>query len=142
MAFVHKKIETYLEYKDAIDTYFYEERRWGKKAKPVVNAISPDTSDEHSNDVSEEEDPAKWTESLMQQINALVHNKLTQKGKGKGKGDRGKNNYTPMDVDTDRKDGDNAKKNSGKSGGSAGAGPGNRGRAGSVPAKQRRRGRR
>ncbi len=96
-------IRTYDQYKDAIDNYFYEERRWTRKAK--INAVAAAQAEEFP-DESEDatEDTGVWMESLMGEINALVQNKFKGKGKGKSKGKPGgasstKNAAAPMDVD-------------------------------------------
>ncbi len=101
------KIESYLDYKDAIDMFFYEEKRWSKSTKAKVNAIqeAPASyeSDAHGEDDENTEcqpydlfqlsavgtngDP--WTNSLLGDINALVRNKIKGKGKGSGKFDKG-----------------------------------------------------
>ena len=115
------KIDKYEQFKDAIDQYFYEERRWSKTSKPRLNACCGALHSEHGEDGEhgerEEhgEGPSinslsaddQWTANLLGEINVLVRNKFAGKGKGKGKNGQattpmllGKGNATaPMDVD-------------------------------------------
>ena len=103
------RIKTYSDYKKAIDTYFYNERRWGKKSGGVRH-VEPSGHDDHPdhqyyphNDGGEAEEDwnLDWTKDVMEQINALVKNKF---GKGKGKGFKGPQNPggkgSSMDVDS------------------------------------------
>ena len=114
-----EKLQTYSDYKLAIDEFFYEEKRWGGKRAPKANMIN-----EHFNALpilaslgitlpSEPEEPEKpedhgkapgddeWIASLYGEINALVKGKMKAKGKGKGKGALGKGS---KDEDTVMKD--------------------------------------
>ena len=83
-------MEYYVEFKDAIDEYFYEERRWAKKGK--LNSIAesaqqeqPETNSKPAGDETNPEDWNSWMSNLMGEIIALVKGKL---GKAKGKGKR------------------------------------------------------
>ncbi len=88
----HDRIKSYLDYKKAIDTYFYNERRWGKKTAGLRH-VGPAGCDEpqcpqvHDHGAPGQADGAgeadsDWTNELMQQINALVRNQFQAKGKG------------------------------------------------------------
>ena len=86
----HGRISTYNQYKTAIDEFFYNERRWGKRAAGLKHVEPAEHADHQCPHAHPHEDPGKvdadadgnWTSELMQQINALVRNKF--KGKGKG----------------------------------------------------------
>ena len=99
-------IKSYEDYKDAIDEWFYEERRWSK-SKAKLNAVNepaePVAAPEQPEDWSQmininalaelpslayldQDDP--WTHSLVGELHALVKGKFQPKGKG---GKRGKN---------------------------------------------------
>ncbi len=116
-------IETYDEYKQAINTYVY--RRTKKKPSKKLCSLysepaqcNEDDCDQHERH-EEEEDPEfdkqilalkQQAEAINGQINALVNNKFAKpKGKGKGKGDKGgaprsPGGPSPMQVDHSGKD--------------------------------------
>ena len=108
-----KLVVKYEDYKDAIDQYFYEERRWGKGGRQKLHAIEDQGGDGHDAgddqcrpcNVSQlaalETVDCAWTSALLGEINALVKGKLRDKGKGKNKAGSPVNPYgaAPMDVD-------------------------------------------
>ena len=89
----HNGLKTYDEYKDAIDQYFHEQKRWSKGTKLKLNLCCDDTNDDPGNN---EEDEAQEQyvdgndlnlDQLWGEINALVKTKLL-KPKFEGKGGR------------------------------------------------------
>ncbi len=116
----NNRIETYAQYKEAIDAYFYNERRWGRKQG--VRAFEPhqahgcDPHCAHGHDHSGEDSPKAeleegddWAKEILEQINAinaLVKGKFKGKGKGGGNGAFSRTPAQPgkgsnaMDVDS------------------------------------------
>jgi hypothetical protein len=107
------QIEKYNSYKAAIEEYFHNERRWGKKAGGIRH-VAPAPCEEadcqhaHAHGASEADpqDAADgWAADLMVQINALnalVRNNFSKKGKGKGNfsGPTNPGKGNAMDVDS------------------------------------------
>ncbi len=107
------KIKTYDQYKDSIDDYFLEQKRWSKKQLNLIDAPHeaphpceghPHHGHDHHGDNDHEETWHPEVSELLEQLNALVKSKF---GKSKGKGDKsgtggkgGKGDEArPMDVD-------------------------------------------
>ena len=108
----------YEQYKDAIDQYFHEERRWRKTGRPRVNACceaphddeeyeGPEQTPDNGPSINSLSFDDQWTANLLGEINALVRSKFAGKGKGRSKSgpastspSLGKGNAAvPMDVD-------------------------------------------
>ncbi len=106
------QVESYNSYKAAIEEYFHNERRWGKKHGGIRH-VAPAPCEEadcqhaHAHGASEADpqDAADgWAADLMVQINALnalVRNNFSKKGKGKGNfpGPTNPGKGNAMDVD-------------------------------------------
>ena len=101
------RIKNYTDYKEAIDTHFYNERRWGKKSGGLrsvepVGGLDHHCPQSHAHDSPElpsGDADADWSD-LMQQINALVRNKFKGKGKGNSLGAGSGKSSSAMDVDS------------------------------------------
>ncbi len=109
---------SFKQYKDAIDTYHYEEGRWTKHSKPKLNlvgeyqgadateCINCATCKSRNNQTIVPDEPDEtgtddWTSALLGEINALVKGKIKGKaaGKGQAKGPSG-GKSSPMEVDS------------------------------------------
>ena len=109
--YANGKIVTYLDYKDAIDNFFYEERRWTRVARGKLNIVTD--PGENYGDVEEGiiEEYQVWDlpalaalgvdecckTTLLGEINAPIKGGIGTKGKGKGKNGNGKG-YTGVNV--------------------------------------------
>ncbi len=88
------QIRKYNDYKDAIDQYYYEEKRWSKSHRPKVHLINEENAndtetDPHTCQICEKPKISsvvqvddQWTTNLLGEINALVKSKI---GGSKGK---------------------------------------------------------
>ena len=102
------KLQSYADYKVAIDEFFYEERRWGKSGRHKLHAVEERRGESPDADDGPDPDPSKaamatypedWAAALVGEINALVKGKIRGKGAGKGYNAGKANHPTPMDVD-------------------------------------------
>ncbi len=107
------QIEKYNSYKAAIEEYFHNERRWGKKHGGIRH-VAPAPCEEadcqhahaHGAPEADPQDAADgWAADLMAQLNALnalVRNNFSKKGKGKGNfsGPTNPGKGNAMDVDS------------------------------------------
>ncbi len=103
-------LKSYEAYKDAIDVYFYEEKRWARSSRPRVSALNEAEGqsagdeevglDPDSSKTLAAVSPSDWATALMGEINALVKGKLRNKGIGKGNTGGKANHPMPMEVDS------------------------------------------
>jgi hypothetical protein len=99
----------YAQHKAALEQWFQDEKRWGKKGAlnafadaPVV-AEKPEEPEhpEQPDYGGEYEEPGDSYDPFMQQLFALVNNRFNKKGKGKGKGKKGKGKTGDGEGDVD-----------------------------------------
>ena len=107
--------KAYAEHKAALEQWFQDEKRWGKK--PGLNAFAgaPPSPDEPSEqpeypdqpEYPEGDEGAEELDPFMQQLYALVNNRFSKKGKNGGKGGKtGKNGWKTGKGGKAGKDGD------------------------------------
>ncbi len=106
--YANGKIESYLDYKDAIDNYFYEEKRWTRVTRGKANMVTTadDDNHDHDHDQAPEQEYGIWDipslaelgvddcckMAVLGELNALIKGGIGKKGKGKGKGGKGYGN--------------------------------------------------
>ncbi len=87
-------IDSYDDYKQAINNYLHKKIRFARPKNQKLNALNTE-SDEAAGDEAESHEPEEeWKD--VEKLWAMVKGKFGKKGKGKGKGDKG---AAAMDVD-------------------------------------------
>ena len=104
-------LKTYEDYKDAIDRFYYEEKRWNhKKGRGAIDMVGSYSCNEaqcisgcicqgDTGNGDEEEDTSKFVSAIVGEVMALVKGKNFKKGKGKGKTKGGEGKDSGMQVD-------------------------------------------